>query len=416
MINKELLKNRNFLKIWISQLFSQLTINMLNFILITRIYERTGSTIAVALLWVFFCLPAVFVGPFSGLIIDIVSKRKILLYANFFQAITVLIFFLISHHLYPIYIAVFIYSFLNQFYLPAEAASIPWLVKKKNLPSANSLFLFTSQASFLLGFGSGGIFLKFISGDSAILIASFFLLIAAAAIFLLPESSLQTKPSARINKFNIWISWLKEGWEFLSQRGKLVFYSFGLLALFQTAVASLAAVFPALSVEILKKPFSETGAGLVFPLAIGLIGGSTLFSRFATNRRKKQWIFQGTLTGGVGLALISLLPLINPYPEKQFLLVMLLLFVVGVSAALVYVPSQTFIQETTPPAIRGRIFGMLSVIINLSVIPPVLFIALIIDTLGVNRLLFILGLVFAGLSVIIAKKGNEIILATNHRS
>lgn len=416
MISKELLKNKNFLKVWISQLFSQLTINMLNFVLITRIYEQTGSTIAVALLWVFFCLPAVFVGPFSGLVIDIVSKRKILLYANFFQAITVFIFFLISNHLYPIYIAVFIYSLLNQFYLPAEAASIPWLVKKKDLPAANSLFLFTSQASFLLGFGSGGIFLKFISADSAILMASFFLLIAASAIFLLPKANLQTRPSVQINKLNIWISWLKEGWEFLSKKGKLVFYSFGLLALFQTAVASLGAVFPALSAEILKKPFSETGAGLVLPLATGLIGGSTLFSRFSTNKRKKQWIFLGTLVGGIGLILISLLPLINPYPEKQFLLIMLLLFVVGVSAALVFVPSQTFIQETTPPQIRGRIFGILSVIINLSVIPPVLFIALIIDTLGVNRLLFTLGLVFAGLSVMIARKGNEIILATNHRS
>jgi MFS family permease len=416
MISKKLLKNKNFLKLWISQLFSQLTIHMLNFVLISRIYEQTGSTIAVALLWVFFSLPAVFVGPFSGLIIDVFSKRKILICANFFQAITVFVFFLMSHQLYPIYIAVFVYSLLNQFYLPSEAASIPWLVKKKDFPAANSLFLFTSQASFLLGFGSGGIFLNFVTSDMAILIGAVFLLLASVSVFLLPNDKKRTEKSVEINKAEVWLKSLKEGWQFLSQRGKLVFYSFGLLALFQTAVAGLGAIFPALSAEILNRPFSETGVGLVFPLAIGLIGGSSLFSRFANNQRKKQWIFLGTIGGGVSLIMIALLPLINPYPENRFLLVMILLFVVGVAAALVYVPSQTFIQETTPPEIRGRIFGFLSVIINLSAVPPVLFIALIIDTLGVNRLLFILGLIFATLSVIIARKGNEIILATNHRS
>jgi len=416
MINKKLLRNKGFLKIWISQLFSQLTVNMLNFVLISRIYEQTGSTIAVALLWVFFSLPAVFVGPFSGLIIDIFSKRKILVYANLFQGITVFVFFLMSHHLYPLYIAVFVYSLLNQFYLPAEAASIPWLVKKKDLPAANSLFLFTSQASFLLGFGSGGIFLNFVSSDMAIIIGGVFLLLASLSVFLLPSDKNTTEKAVEINKAEVWLKWLKEGWNFLSKKGKLVFYSFGLLALFQTAVASLAAIFPALSAEILNRPFSKTGAGLVFPLAIGLIGGSSLFSRFANNKRKKQWIFLGTIGGGLSLIAMSLLPIIIPISQNRFLFIMILLFVIGVAAALVYVPSQTFIQETTPPDKRGRIFGILSVIINLSVIPPVLFIALIIDILGVNGLLFILGLVFATLSVIIARKGNEIILATNHRS
>lgn len=416
MIDKKLLRNKNFLKLWVSQLFSQLTINMLNFVLISKIYEQTGSTIAVALLWIFFSLPAVFVGPFSGLIIDIFSKRKILMLANFFQAVTIFIFYFISHHLYPIYVAVFVYSLLNQFYLPAEAASIPWLVKKKNLPSANSLFLFTSQASFLVGFGSGGIFLNFVSANTAILVAGVLLLIASASIFLLPVDKTELKKPTEVKRLDVWFDWLKEGWQYLSKKGKLVFYSFGLLALFQTAVAGLGAIFPALSAEILERPFSKTGVGLVFPLAIGLIGGSTVFSRFANGRRKKHWIFLGTVTGGASLILISLLSFINPYPEKRFLLLMILLFITGIAAALVYVPSQTFVQETTPADIRGRIFGILSVIINLSIIPPVLLIALIIDILGVNGLLFSLGLVFVLLSVIIAKKGNEIILATNHRS
>jgi len=93
-----------------------------------------------------------------------------------------------------------------------------------------------------------------------------------------------------------------------------------------------------------------------------------------------------------------------------------MLLILGMSAALIFVPSQTFIQETTPPQMRGRIFGLLGVIVNLSSIPPVLFIAAIIEIIGVNGLFFTLGIVSILISGFLANKADGIILATNHRN
>ncbi len=125
-------QNRHFDLVWASQILSQITLNMINFVMATRIYERTGSTLAVSFLWVFYYLPAFFLGPFSGLFVDWWSRRKTLLYTNLLQSLTIGLYLFLGDRIYPIYPIVFLYSLLNQFYCPAEAASIPWLVRDKS--------------------------------------------------------------------------------------------------------------------------------------------------------------------------------------------------------------------------------------------------------------------------------------------
>jgi len=413
--SKNLLKNKNFIKLWSSQLLSQLTVFMLNFILITQIYEATQSTIAVALLWVFYSLPTVFVGPFSGLIIDVISKRKIMILANFFQAMTIFGYLLTKQPVYPAYVAVFVYSFLNQFYLPAELASIPRLVNKKSLPTANSLFLLTSQASFLIGFGSGGILLIILGRNQAIFTTGIFLLLATVAAFLLPKDKPKESFSLKEASINLWVSKFADGWHFLTKKGKLVLYSFGFLALFQTIIGSMGAMFPAFSHQILGRSLKDTSFWLILPLSVGLIGGSSWFSRFASKKRKKLWIVRGTLLAGFSLLGIFLVRIWPTSFQFKFFFIIGLLLALGMAVALIFVPCQTFIQEATPQKIRGRIFGLMSVIISLSTIPPILFVAVIIDTLGITGFFFLLGLVMLLLSIFLSRKADEIILATNNR-
>jgi hypothetical protein len=52
------LKNRYFLCLWSSQVLSLLTIHIMNFVLLTRFFERTGSTLATSFLWIAYALTA----------------------------------------------------------------------------------------------------------------------------------------------------------------------------------------------------------------------------------------------------------------------------------------------------------------------------------------------------------------------
>ncbi len=74
---KPVVKNKNFVYIWISQIFSQLTINIMNFVLLIKLFEVTGSAISTSMLWVAYSLPAILIGPVASALTDMWDKRKI---------------------------------------------------------------------------------------------------------------------------------------------------------------------------------------------------------------------------------------------------------------------------------------------------------------------------------------------------
>ena len=84
--------SRNFKLLFISQILSQVTVNMMNFLLLARLFEATGSSIATSLLWVSYALPTIFFGPIGAGIVDLVSRRKTLIITNFLQALVIFLY------------------------------------------------------------------------------------------------------------------------------------------------------------------------------------------------------------------------------------------------------------------------------------------------------------------------------------
>jgi hypothetical protein len=56
------LKNTNFIKLWLAQFISIFVVSLLNFVLIVRIFETTHSSVAIAIFWIIYSLPTVFLG------------------------------------------------------------------------------------------------------------------------------------------------------------------------------------------------------------------------------------------------------------------------------------------------------------------------------------------------------------------
>ncbi len=412
---RQLLGNQNFLKVWLSQIFSQFTLNIINFLLITQIFELTASTLAVSLLWIFYSLPVIFLGPFSGFLVDIWDKRKIMMVTNFLQALTIFSLLAIHHRFYFIYVIVFTYAVLNQFYAPSEAAVIPALVKKDALAAANSLFLFTAQLSFLVGFGSASILLKFLSRQETIFLSGVLLLLAAAVVALLPANKL----ISHRRRFSDWAHLtddIQAGIKFLFRSGRLVFLGFLVIALFQMAATSAATILPVLAREILHRSLREAGIILIVPLALGLIFGSYFFGRADRKIRKKEWIVSGAVAAGIFIILTAFLDYFSYSYRGRALLASLFLLGLGIALALVVVPAQTFIQEFTPAKIRGRVFSLLNVTVNLAAIPPLLVMATIIDIFGVRLLLLIVGSLAIILGALTISHGDRIIADTYHRA
>jgi len=407
----EVLKTRNFIKIWGSQLLSQLTVNLLNFVLILKIFENTHSTVAVSIFWFFWALPAIFLGPFSGTLIDFLGTRRILILTNLFQAVVVLFYLPVGNSVWPIYSVLLLYSLLNQFYLPAEAATLPGAVAKRLLPAANSLFLFTTYAALILGYGLAGPLIKLIGYQFPFILGSVMLILAAVAVWLLPiqtfSKTANQKHIASVPKF---LKKLNEGYQFIRTNSN-VLSPLLLLVFSQIILSVLLVLSPALVVKILKIDLLDIGVRLILPIGFGGVFGMAATVKLLHYVRKIRLISIGFFLSSISL---FLLVLAVPYFSSGFKTFgeVLLGFLSGFAFSLFTLPTQTLLQEKTPDNLRGRVFGVLGFMITLASVFPVLFSATIGEFLGEIWMILILASVIFIIGLV-SLKGDDVIFRFN---
>jgi len=404
----EVLKIANFQKIWGSQIFSQVTINLINFVIILRIFEATRSTVAISLVWIFYAIPAILLGPFAGTIVDFFQKRKILIYTTFLEALIVLSYLLVKQKVWPIYTVIFLYSLINQFYIPAEASTLPWVVSKNLLPVANSLFLFTVNAAFLIGFGLSGPLVRIVGKEIPFILGFLFLLTASYLVSNLPGEEDGKKEILDFQDF--WLR-VKEGYLFIKQE-PTVFFPLVLLVLSQVFMGVISILSPSLATEILSIDLLDVGPLLVLPAGLGAVLGVVIITSFLRKKIRKKKI----VSFGLFLAAVSLLflALVMPFltKVKPFFSVGLA-FLLGISFVSVVIPVQTLLQEKTPEDKRGRVFGVLGFATTISGVLPVFLTAAVTDILGVNFMLGIIAVIIGVLGVISLREPYEIY--TNNR-
>lgn len=376
--------SKNFYLLFISQILSQVTVNMMNFLLLARLFESTGSSIATSLLWVSYALPTIFFGPIGAGIVDLVSRRKMLVITNLLQAIVIFVY--IFNHQYSIFLlfaVIVAYSFLNQFYVPAESASLPSLVSKTKLAKANSLFFLTQQLSLVVGFGFAGVIQKFIGFKGSLILCSGLLFVAAFSVYFLPNMN----PTKKLPKnfeaiLKTFFSHILEGYKFIKEK-KTILYPLSLLFAAQVGLAIITANLPTIGKEILDVSMAYVGLLVVVPAGIGATIGSIFVTRMVKNKWRKKKIIDVSMAilGFATLALVFGGVISTP----------LLVVLVGLGFVGINIPTLTFLQEVTPEWLRGRVFGNLWFMITIATIFPIIFSGVISEFFGVKTLLAIMG-------------------------
>lgn len=373
-----------FFLLWISQILSQITLNMMNFLLLARLFEATGSSIATSLLWVSYALPTIFFGPIGASVADLVSRRKTLMITNFLQAFVIFVFiFTHSYSIFLLFAVIILYSFLNQFYVPAEMASLPSLVSESKLAKANSMFFLTQQLSLIVGFGFAGLIQNWIGFEGSLIFCSAALFAAFVSVSFLPKLN----PEKKIPKnweaiIKVFLNHILEGYRFI-RKMKSILYPLVLLFLIQVGLTIVTANLPIIASEVLHVPATLAGLYIVVPAGIGATIASILVPRLI----KRNWRKKRMIDVSLGLVGVSILGLVFGINITAPIFVIL----VGLGFVGINIPTLTFLQEVTPDWLRGRVFGNLFFLITLSTIFPVIFSGVISEFFGVKTLLTIMG-------------------------
>lgn len=391
----QVLKNKGFLNLWINQILVQLSYNALNFALIIWVFKLTGSNTAVAALLFSIYLPAVILGLFSGVLVDLMDRKKIVLLIDI--SLSFLFFSLIFAKVsYPaILLIAFLVNGLGQFYASAESSAIPLIVKRKQLIGANSIFSVTLYSCFLLGFGLAGALIDYFGinfvfgfGATNLLLGFFLAYVYFPHIFAKPDEQGRKLISAlRMRKYSdIKEVGLFEIFKTLKLiRGKLpVLTSIGILAGVQAVIGILAVLFPSFLETVLRLKATDASYILVVPLGLGIVLGGFILGKVGQFVRRVL-VARAILFAGVLFVLMTQVTLPAFFMIGSFLL--------GVTLVSILVPSQTVLQENTPDEDRGKVFATLGVAMaGLSLI-PVLLSGILADIFGVTKIFMALGVI-----------------------
>lgn len=388
---------RSFSYLMLSELFSQIAMNLLNFVLLILVFNLVRSSVAVSGVILAFTVPALLFGILAGIYVDRWNKKHVLFYTNLLRAVLVFPLFFFNSSLLAIYLLSFFVSVVTQFFIPAEAPIIPLIVEKKLLLPANALFSMGIFASILIAYAISGPFLIFFGESNGfIAITALFFISSLFAYFVKTKKNVLSPYVKSVDvsslKTDI-MNTLK-----LISKIKKVANALLLLTLLQTVVLAIAVIGPGFAEDILRIRVEEFPVLFIAPSVIGMATAAFLLGNFFHLKSKKMMIRTGLFIIGISFAVT---PFVLSYMDSYIIYAAIVLaFIIGAAFALIFIPSNTVVQEETSDQMRGKIYGFLNTMVGAVSILPVLAVGAISDALGVEKVLFIMGVSFLLISQI----------------
>jgi MFS family permease len=417
------LKNRNFVALWIAQILSNTALNGSFFLQLILIEQVTGSSAQIAAVIVAFSLPAVLLSALAGMVVDRISKKSILVWSNALRVITGAALALVAaslpgnkfaegYFLTAIYILVFVTSAIGQFFAPAEGSTIPLLVRAENLLPANSLFTLTLTASQILGMIIlAPLGVKTIGVVGSLWASTIIYALATLSVSLIPYD--RPKRNGGIDGVSaVRQAWneIREGWHFAITH-RAIFIALLQLALASTLTMVMAEFAPGYAKRVLGLQ-PEDVTYIFWPAGVGMLLASYLIGRYG-HRVPREILssigMMGTAIGlggmawaGGGSVLIGK-PLFVGYPDvilTASAVVMLCSLIIGSMMATLMIPAQVVVQERSSDVIRGRVFAVQFTLSNAIAIPPMLFLGNLADIYGIPYLIAAVAALVALLALV----------------
>jgi len=418
----EVLRNRPFLALWLAQAVTQIGGNMVLYGLTVRIYSLTHSTSAVSLLILTFLVPAVLLSAVAGVYVDRLDRRLILIVTNLLRAVMFGVLFLVGDNLALILVLNAAISTVTTFFAPAEAAMIPMLVRRGQLLAANGIFTVTLNAAFALGFALlGPLVVNLTSPQALVLVVAGCYLLAMVLTITLPSAPPATgeRPHGlAVHEASVAVEstfgQLREGVSFIRAHRSIT-WSLVYLGITASLIGVLGVVGPSFATEALGLSAKDFVV-IVLPLGVGVVTGILLLNTYGRVLSRRRTIESGLILLGIFLAILSAagpvtrflqhVTSVSPIDVSSLVtllsVVIVLAFLAGIAYASVAITAQTQLQEDLPEEVRGRVFGVLNMLISTASFLPIIIFGLIADLISTTAVVFVVAIAISGSGILSA--------------
>jgi MFS family permease len=378
-------------RLWYAQIVSTFgdflalfaVITVMTFKLHATPQQVTGIQIA-------YLLPIALISVISGVFVDRWPVKTTLVSSDFVRAGLCLLL-LFVHSVYGFYAVLAAISVVSSFFSPAQGIAIRTAVPIHGLRSANALM---QQVMFIMRIAGPSIAILLVGAfgakicywlDSASFVASGSL-IASLALILPPKPQVESTVTQKSGIPRI-LADMKEGAGFILHHAGLLFVIVALAAgmFVMGCFGPLIAVYVRDVLHALTKTYSIVSAMIGFGLLIG-VNSLNIFAKKMSNNLQ---VYMGLGGIALGTGLLAFFPTVAT--------TILGCFLIGFAAAGIIVPSQTLVQQETPPELMGRVGStLMSAIFSAQILGLVLS-GILADHTSIRRVFLLCTIMLAGL-------------------
>jgi dTMP kinase len=361
------LRLRAFRRLWQALSLSSFG-DWLGLLALTALAPRLASggyaeaNIAIAAVFILRLAPAVVIGPLGGVIADRLDRRWTMVVCDLVRA-GLFVSIPVVGTLWWLFTATVLIEAASLIWIPAKEATVPNLVPRERLETANQLSLFATYGSAPV---AAGVFagLALLTGildnafprldavDLALYVNAVTFLVSALTILSLREIPARVRAATSGRAPGVWRT-LIEGWRFVGQTRMVRGLVAGMLGAFAAggAVIGLARTF------VTDLGGGDPGYGLLFGmvfcgLAVGMFLGPRLVPDFSRRR-----LFGLAIGGaGVSLAVLALVP--------NLVIAAFITLVIGAWAGIAWVTGYTMLGLEVSDDVRGRTFAFIQTMVR----------------------------------------------------
>lgn len=346
---REVLRITVMRRLWYAQIVSNFgdfvalfaVIGLLTYKLNATAQQVTGVQIA-------YQVPIAVLGILAGVFVDRWPLKRTLISSDVIRGFLCLLL-LVSTQIWHFYLILAAISVVSSFFGPAQGVVIREAVPLHGLRSSNALMQQVMFIMRIVGPAVAGMLVGFLGWKACYILdaASFF----ASACFI---ASLAIKRSATIHHHSaaedkgaiakIWHD-MQQGLNFILHHAALLFVILALAAgmFIMGCFGPLIAVYVRDSIHAGNTIYAWASA----MIGIGILTGINLLNTFGAKIRNTVLVYSGLLGITAGLVLLTALTQIWSTLAGDFL--------IGLSVAGIIIPTQTLMQQETPPELMGRV-------------------------------------------------------------
>lgn len=352
--------NRNFRLLWSAQIVSEIGDWFYTVAVYSLLLDFTGKAQSIALAFVLQVLPQFFIAPSAGVLNDRLSRRRVMMFADWMRAGIVLCMVLVRspHMVWFLYLLLIVETLMWSLFEPGRSAVIPNITEGDDVIVANSLSSTTWSVNFAIGFALGGIVAAQFGRNTVFVLNSLSFVVSALCIramkFAEPHAHAAPFQLKELTNFSL----IREGIAYVWKDRRLrttIFVKAGLGCMGSNWV--LLPIFGERIFPVHRMGFSARQSGmlgmsvLMAARGLGAFVGPLLAGKWAAGSlsRMRLGILFGFFFAGAGYLALSM--------STNILVACAALVLAHSGGSMLWVFSSTLLQIQTEDRFRGRVFS-----------------------------------------------------------